>query len=87
MEPLPLKECTYECDGNELHLLDVRQDKEKPAESGRDEITVDWHVECKKCSRSFTIRCYNRYVDGQRLDTKVEILDDNGENLGWLGSY
>ena len=38
MEPLPLKECTYECDGDELHLLEVTQNKEKPAKKGIDEI-------------------------------------------------
>jgi hypothetical protein len=87
MEPLPLKECTYECDGDELHLLEVNQSKESPAESGTDEIIVDWKVECKKCSRPFTIQCINRYFDGQKLDTRVNILDDTGKNLGWLGSY
>ena len=87
MEPLPLKECTYDCDGDELHLLEVKQDKESPAASGIDEITVDWNVECKKCSRPFTIRCINRYADGKKIDTRVDILDDTGKNLGWLGSY
>jgi hypothetical protein len=87
MEPLPLKECTYECDGDELLLREVNQNKDSPSEKGVDEITVDWVVECKKCSRPFTIRCINRYADGQRIDTRVDILDDTGKNLGWLGSY
>jgi len=87
MEPLALKECTYECDGDELNLLNVKQSKENPSEKGIDEMTVDWLVECKKCSRKFTIRCYNRYADGQRIDTRVDIIDDTGKNLGWLGSY
>ena len=87
MEPLPLKECTYECDGAELKLLKVEQDKENPSTSGVDEMTVDWFVECNKCGKPFTIRCINRYADGQRIDTRVDILDDTGKNLGWLGSY
>lgn len=87
MEPLPLKECTYECDGDEIHLLGVSQSKDNPSLKGIDEITVDWLVECKKCTRPFTIRCINRYADGQRIDTRVDILDDTGKNLGWLGSY
>ena len=87
MEPLPLKECTYECDGDELLLLGVSQSKDSPAKKGVDEITVDWLVECSKCTRSFTIRCINRYSSGQRIDTRGDILDDNGKNLGWLGSY
>ena len=87
MEPLLLKECTYECDGDEIHLLGVSQSKDSPTVKGIDEITVDWLVECKKCTRPFTIRCINRYADGQRIDTRVDILDDTGKNLGWLGSY
>jgi hypothetical protein len=87
MEPLPLKECTYECDGDEIILLSVSQDKDNPSEKGVDEITVDWLVECTKCNRPFTIRCINRYADGQKIDTRVDILDDTGKNLGWLGSY
>ena len=87
MEPLPLKECTYECSGQELRLLSFSQDKEKPSEKGMDEIVEDWLVECTTCKRPFTIRCYVRYSDGQRIDTRVDILDDTGKNLGWLGSY
>jgi len=87
MEPLALKECTYECDGDELDLLDVKQSKESPSKNGIDEMTEDWLVKCKKCGRKFTIRCYNRYADGQRIDTRVDIIDDSGNNLGWLGSY
>ncbi len=87
MEPLPLKECTYDCDGAELKLLEVNQSKEAPSNSGVDEVTEDWLVECQKCGRPFTIRCVIRYTDGQRLDTRVDILDDTGKNLGWLGSY
>ena len=87
MEPLPLKECTYECDGEELELLDFNQDKDSPSESGIDELVEDWTVRCKKCKREFTIRCHVRYADGERIDTRVDIVDDNGKNLGWLGSY
>jgi len=87
MEPLPLLECTYECDGKELRLLEMNQNKEAPSEKGVDEITEDWLVECTKCNRPFTIRCIVRYADGERIDTRVDILDDTGKNLGWLGSY
>jgi len=87
MEPIPLKECTYDCDGKEIALLHFHQDKDRPAKTGVDEIIEDWDVTCKKCSRNFTIRCYVRYADGERIDTRVDILDDNGKDLGWLGSY
>ena len=87
MEPILLKECTYDCDGKDIGLLNFHQDKNGPAKTGIDEIVEDWEVMCKKCSRKFTIRCYVRYADGERIDTRVDILDDNGKNLGWLGSY
>ncbi|TFG32907.1 hypothetical protein EU527_09245 [Candidatus Thorarchaeota archaeon] len=87
MEPLPLKECTYICDGKELLLLKFSQNKAGPIERGLDEITEDWLVECEKCKKQFTIRCIIRYADGERIDTRVDIIDDKGKNLGWLGSY
>lgn len=87
MEPLPLKECTYECDGKELRLLKFSQNKEGPSKKGVDEITEDWLVECEKCKKQFTIRCIVRYADEERIDTRVDIIDSDGKNLGWLGSY
>jgi hypothetical protein len=87
MEPLPLKECTYDCDGAELNLLEIRSNKDTPSDSGMDEVIEDWLVECQKCGKPFTIRCIIRFSDGQRVDTRVDILDDAGNNLGWLGSY
>ncbi|MBN2228313.1 MAG: hypothetical protein JW779_01895 [Candidatus Thorarchaeota archaeon] len=87
MEGIPLKECTYQCDGKELELLHFRKDKETLKGSGVEEVIEDWIVKCKTCSRTFTIRCYIRYADGERADTRVDILDDKGTNLGWLGSY
>lgn len=87
MEPLPLKECTYVCDGKELQLLKFSQNKTSPSQTGVDEVIEDWLVQCEKCKRQFTIRCYVRYANGERIDTRVDIIDDNGKNLGWLGSY
>ncbi|MHA2069990.1 MAG: hypothetical protein ACXABY_36965 [Candidatus Thorarchaeota archaeon] len=66
MEGIPLKECTYECDGKELTLLEMSREPEKITGSGIEMI---------------------RYVDGKRMDTKVNLLDDEGNDLGWLGSY
>ena len=85
MEALPLKECTYECDGQELKLIEVRKDP--VGGKGREEVEENWLVECTKCNRQFTIQCIVRYYDGERIDTKVSLIDDKGHNLGWLGSY
>jgi hypothetical protein len=85
MEGIPLKECTYDCDGNELKLIEVRKDQ--VLGKGTEEIGENWLVKCIKCKRQFTIQCIIRYHNGERIDTKVSLIDDTGKNLGWLGSY
>jgi hypothetical protein len=86
MEPLILKECTYDCDGQELILIEPPGDKKIPSK-GDLEVDEDWLVECAKCNRQFIIRCKVHYLDGERIDTRVNLIDDNGKDLGWLGSY
>jgi hypothetical protein len=86
MEPLKLKECTYECDGQELILIEPPKNQEIPSK-GNSEVVEDWLVECTKCNREFTIRCKIHYLDGERLDTRINLIDDSGIDLGWLGSY
>lgn len=86
MEPLPLKECTYDCDGKELKLIKPPDNRKIP-EKGNIEVDEDWLVECEKCNRRFTIRCKIHYLDGERLETRVNLIDDSGKDLGWLGSY
>lgn len=87
MEPILLKECTYDCDGKDLHLTEYKSNSERIQNSGLEELNEDYLVECKKCRKSFTIRCVSRLVDGERMDTRVNIIDDTGKDLGWLGSY
>ena len=87
MEGIPLKECTYACDGQELTLINVRAEPEKIQGISLERVVEDWIVKCNKCNRQFTIRCKIRYVDGERIDTMVNLLDDRGNDLGWLGSY
>ena len=86
MEPLILKECTYDCDGQELILIEPPGDQKIPSK-GDLVVDEDWLVECAKCNRQFTIRCKVHYLDGERIDTRVNLIDDNGKDLGWLGSY
>jgi hypothetical protein len=87
MEGIPLKECTYDCDGKELTLLEMTREPEKITGSGIESVVENWIVECNTCKRPFTISCKIRYVDGKRMDTMVNLLDDEGVDLGWLGSY
>jgi len=86
MEPLILKECTYDCDGQELNLIKPPRNQEISSK-GNMEVEEDWLVECAKCHRQFTIRCKVHYLDGERIDTRVHLIDDKGKDLGWLGSY
>ena len=39
MEALPLKECTYECDGQELKLIEVKKDS--VTGTGSEEVQAD----------------------------------------------
>lgn len=87
MEPIPLKECTYACDGKELTLISVTKDPPSIQGHSIEVVIEDWLVECEKCKKRFTIRCKVRYVDGKMIDTMVSLLDDRGNDLGWLGSY
>ena len=87
MEGIPLKECTYACDGKELSLKTVSKDPEQINGHGVEPVLEDWTVVCDKCTREFTIRCKVRYLNGKRIDTIVSIIDDKGNNLGWLGNY
>jgi hypothetical protein len=86
MDPIPLKECTYECDGKDLELISMKKGK-RISGKGIEQMTEDYLVRCMTCNRQFTIRCVIRYADGERMDTKVNIIDDTGKDLGWLGSY
>ena len=87
MEPVPLKECTYACDGKELSLIKMTREPPEIKGHSLEPVVEDWLVECSKCNRQFTIRCKIRYVDGKRIDTMVNIIDEKGNDLGWLGSF
>jgi hypothetical protein len=87
MEGIPLKECTYACDGKELSLIEVSTQPSSITGKGLEPVVENWTVKCNSCERPFTIRCKIRYVDGERIDTMVNLFDDKGNDLGWLGSY
>ncbi|MFX0108089.1 MAG: hypothetical protein ACFE7R_07385, partial [Candidatus Hodarchaeota archaeon] len=87
MEGIPLKECTYACNGKELELLKVERTPETISGQSLEPVMEDWLVKCTTCQKEFTIRCKIRYVDGERIDTMVSLLDDKGHDLGWLGSF
>ncbi len=87
MEAITLKECAYECDSNDLVLVNMIATPKEIKKKGIEEVVEDWVVRCSNCEREFTIRCLSRFADGEHMDTKVNIIDDQGKDLGWLGSY
>ena len=87
MEPIKLQECAYSCEKSNLELIKVVTDPPELENKGVEEVSEDWIVKCQDCNREFTIRCLSRYADGERMDTRVNIIDDSGKDLGWLGSY
>ena len=87
MEPVPLKECTYACDSEDISLIQMTREPQEIKGHSLEPVVEDWLVECNKCGRQFTIRCKIRYVDGERIDTMVNIIDEKGNDLGWLGSF
>jgi hypothetical protein len=87
MEGIPLKQCTYACNSEELELVEVKKDPPSISGVSLEVVIEDWLVKCSKCEGEFTIRQKVRYVDGERIDTMVSILDNRGNDLGWIGSY
>ncbi|MFW9786956.1 MAG: hypothetical protein ACFFE1_04740 [Candidatus Thorarchaeota archaeon] len=86
MQPIPLKECTYECEGKEITLIKPPKNRYIPSE-GEHEVVEDWLVACTTCNREFTIRLKIHYLNEERLETRVNLIDDNEKDLGWLGSF
>ncbi len=87
MEGIILKECAYECDSQDLSLVGVETEPAQIKKQGKEEMIEDWKVKCNECGHEFVIRCKIRFYDGERMDTMVNIIDDSGKDLGWLGSY
>jgi len=89
LQPIKLKQC-IRCSNQNVDELQVTE-KKIEAVQGRDQEIADYKIICKKCSSTFTIRLRNLYVveKGQkrRSLTFVSILDEEGTDEGWLGSF
>jgi len=66
-------------------------EKKIEALQSRDQEIADYKIICKKCSSTFTIRLRNLYViengKKRRSISFVSILDEEGRDEGWLGSF
>jgi len=89
LQPIKLKQC-FRCSNQNVNELEMIE-KKIEAVQGRDQEIADYKILCRKCSSTFTIRLRNLYVveKGQkrRSITFVSILDGEGRDEGWLGSF
>jgi len=89
LQPIKLKQC-FRCSNQNVDELQVTE-KKIEAVQGRDQEMADYKIICKKCSSSFTIRLRNLYVvekgRKRRSLTFVSILDEEGRDEGWVGSF
>ena len=91
-DPVNPKQCP-KCGNNAPHglkLLEKIEHEEVKHEEGRKRI-VDYKIQCLACDSTFYIRLQNVFqvVEGEqkRITTMVNILDENQNDLGWLGNY
>ena len=58
---------------------------------GKDQEIADYKVICKECNSIFVVRLRHLYAveDGKkrRSMTFVSVLDEEGRDEGWLGSF
>jgi len=89
LQPIKLKQC-FRCSNQNIEELEVIE-KKTEAVQGRDQEIADYKIICKKCNSTFTIRLRNLYVvengKKRRSITFVSILDEEGRDEGWLGSF
>jgi len=89
LQPIKLKQC-FRCSNQNVEELQVIEKKIEAVHNRHQEI-ADYKIICKKCGSTFTIRLRNLYMveKGQkrRSITFVSILDEEGRDEGWLGSF
>lgn len=88
-DPVNPKQCS-KCGSPGLRLLEKIDHEEVKHEEGV-KRTVDYKVQCGACDNIFFIRLQHVFHrDGdeeKRVTTLVNILDEQKNDLGWLGNY
>lgn len=90
--PVHPKQCG-KC-GNEnplgLELLEREETERIEHEEGY-KVTVDYKIQCRFCNNIFYVRLQHLYQwkdeGDKRVTTFVNILDENKNDIGWLGNY
>jgi len=89
LQPIKLKQC-FRCSNQDVEELQVVE-KKIEAVQAKDQEIADYKITCKKCGSTFTIRLRNLYMvengKKRRSITFVSILDREGRDEGWLGSF
>jgi len=90
--PVHPKECAKCGNTNPqgLELLEREEVERIDHEEGY-KMTVDYKIQCHYCGNIFHVRLRHLYqwIEGgeKRVTTFVNILDENKNDMGWLGNY
>ncbi len=89
-DPVNPKQCSRCGNVANLKLLEKVEQEDIKHEEGRKQ-TVEYKIQCMHCGNVFFIRLQHvlQKVEGgeKRVTTMVNILDEGGNDLGWLGNY
>ena len=88
-DPVNPKKCP-KCGNPNLKLLNKEElDTIKHKEG--EKRTIDYKIQCLNCNNIFYIKLQHviQFIDGRekRVTTLVNVLDENKNDLGWLGNY
>ena len=89
-DPVNPKKCPKCSNPNRLKLLNKEKlDTIKHKEG--EKRTFDYKIQCLNCNNIFYIKLQHviQFIDDRekRVTTLVNILDENKNDLGWLGNY
>ncbi|MHA1129786.1 MAG: hypothetical protein ACTSQI_01865 [Candidatus Helarchaeota archaeon] len=89
-DPINPKQCSKCGNPTNLQLLEKNEIANITYKEGR-KNTVDYKIQCNYCGNIFYIRLQHVFqkmgAEEKRITTLVNILDENKEDLGWLGNY
>lgn len=89
-DPVNPKECSKCGNPTNLELLDKFEHADVTHEEGRKQ-TIDYKIQCLHCGNIFFVRLQHIFQKientEKRVTTVVNILDENKNDLGWLGNY
>ena len=91
-DPIKLKYC-HVCNNptiTDLELLEKKVEEER-VEGKNSVLIINYKIKDKKCGGIFYIQLNHVYTEEEgekkRITTKVHILNDKKEDMGWLGNY